>query len=313
MYNTQQQDSPHLSTMCPRGDIFYLQENSMSNVKDPSTYEQQIALIKSRGCIVEDDKTCLDALNRIGYYRLSAYFLPFKKADNSYKSGLKFSTVYSIYEFDRELRGIILTALEEIEIYLRSQISYYHTRKYGPLGYTNPSNYNARHEHDKFKNTYEREIKNHSNVAFVKHHNRNYNGDFPLWVLMELFSFGMISKFYDDLPTQDRKSIAKEIGINYKQLSSWLRCCTDLRNICAHYGRLYFRIFPAIPLGIQTDDYSKRRLWSVVLVIKKLFPSKEKWNTILIPRLERIINNHSEDIDLRLIAFPEDWKDKLAR
>lgn len=284
----------------------------MSNVKDPSTYEQQITLIKSRGCIIEDDKTCLDALNRIGYYRLSAYFLPFKKEDSTYKSGLKFSTVYSIYEFDRELRGIILTALEEIEIYLRSQISYYHTRKYGSLGYTDPSNYNARHKHEKFKDTYDREIRNHSSVAFVKHHKKHYNGDFPLWVLMELFSFGTISKFYDDLLTQDRKAIANEIGVNYKQLSSWLRCCTDLRNICAHYGRLYFRIFPAIPLGIQGDDYSKRHLWSVMLVLKRLYPSKDKWNTTIIPRLEKAFNNHSGDIDLRLIAFPEDWKSILT-
>ena len=164
----------------------------MIDVKKPTTYEQQLSLLKNRGCIIHDDNACLDMLNRIGYYRLSAYFLPFKTSEDTYTTGLEFTKICNIYEFDRELRGVILSALEEIEIYLRSQISYYHTNKYGSLGYTVSSNYCDRHDHDKFTETYKREIKNHSTVAFVNHHNKKYEGQFPLWVLMELFSFGMI-------------------------------------------------------------------------------------------------------------------------
>ena len=280
----------------------------MTGVKEPSSYNQQIELIKKRGCLVKDDATCIDALNRIGYYRLSAYFLPFKKNDNTYASGVEFSRILNIYEFDRELRSVILSALEEIEIFLRSQISYYHTKKYGSLGYMIPSNYNLKHDHEKFRKTYEREISSHSSVAFVEHHIKKYNGKFPLWVLMELFSFGMISKFYNDLATQDRKAIAKGLDVNYKQLSSWLRCCTDLRNICAHYGRLYYRVFPAIPSGINGNDYSKRHLWSNILVLKKLYPSKDKWISELIPKFEEVIIKYKDDINLNCIAFPDNWK-----
>jgi abortive infection bacteriophage resistance protein len=79
----------------------------------------------------------------------------------------------------------------------------------------------------------------------------NYGGQFPVWVITELFTFGMLSYFYGDLPTPDQKQIAKDVfGAIPKNLVSWLRCCTDLRNICAHYGRLYFRIFTAIPANL---------------------------------------------------------------
>jgi abortive infection bacteriophage resistance protein len=82
----------------------------------------------------------------------------------------------------------------------------------------------------------------------VKHHIENYDGQFPLWVICELFTFGMISYFYNDLTTEDKK---KFVGAEYKEMVSWLRCCTDLRNICAHYVRLYYRIFSAMPSGFS--------------------------------------------------------------
>jgi hypothetical protein len=33
----------------------------------------------------------------------------------------------------------------------------------------------------------------------------NYGGQFPVWVITELFTFGMLSYFYGDLPTPDQK------------------------------------------------------------------------------------------------------------
>ena len=73
---------------------------------------------------------------------------------------------------------------------------------------------------------------------------KKYDGHFPLWVAVELFSFGMLSRFYSDMKTEDKKQLARRLyGTVPKNVSSWLRCCTDLRNICAHYGRLYYRIF----------------------------------------------------------------------
>ena len=134
------------------------------------------------------------------------------------------------------------------------------------------SSFNSKHNADKFKQNIDREIENNKKVLFVKHPIDNYDDQFPLWVISELFTFGMLSYFYYDLTTADKKAFA---GADYKNMIRWMRCCTDLRNICAHYGRLYFRIFSAMPSGFQISEAAKRRLWGAKLSVKALCPSAE--------------------------------------
>ena len=56
----------------------------MSNTKNPMTYQEQMTLLKTRGCIIPDEEFCLKTLQSVNYYRLSAYFLLFKNADDSF-------------------------------------------------------------------------------------------------------------------------------------------------------------------------------------------------------------------------------------
>ena len=48
----------------------------MSKLKEHLAYEGQVVKLRDRGCIINDDETCKNVLEHIGYYRLSAYFLP---------------------------------------------------------------------------------------------------------------------------------------------------------------------------------------------------------------------------------------------
>ena len=226
----------------------------MNEVKQHLTYQEQIEKLRSRGCIINNDTLCEEILENTGYYRLSAYFLPFKTEIGKYKENLTLERVYHIYEFDRKLRDLLFTAIEVIEVSLRSRLSYFHSKKYGLLGYLDESSFNPKHDAVKFNDNINREIENNKKVLFVKHHIEHYEGKFPLWVICELFTVGMLSYFYNDLTTADKKEFA---GAQYKEMVSWLRCCTDLRNICAHYGRLYFRIFTAMPSGFSISDAEK--------------------------------------------------------
>lgn len=282
----------------------------MSEVKKHLTYKEQIEKLQSRGCVVSEAAACENILMNIGYYRLSAYFLPFKKDDNNYADGLSFDKVNHIYEFDRKLRNLLLAAIEVIEVSLRARLAYYHSQKYGPLGYLDTASFNDKHDTEKFKINIEREIENNKKVLFVRHHIENYNSQFPLWVICELFTFGMISYFYNDLTTADKKEFA---GAEYNEMVSWLRCCTDLRNICAHYGRLYFRIFSAMPSGFSISDQVKRRLWGAMLSVKALYPSAEKWNSEFIPEIEALFEEYKDDIDLYHLAFPDNWAAQLNK
>ena len=294
------------------GDIFLYGE--FMYPKPPLKYEEQLEKLKKRGCIINDDKKCISILKSINYYRLSAYFLPFKLDNGNYEEGLSFERVFSIYEFDRKLHGILFNALEETEIFLRSKIAYFHAHKYGALGYMDKSNFSVKAElHENFIENFKREIDKNKNILFVKHHIYKYGGEFPIWAASEMFTFGMLSKFFANMTWQDRESLSKDIyKTNIKYVGSWLRCCTDLRNICAHYGRLYFRTFSAAPSGIDNlEEKSKRKLFGAILSLKKLYPFKDKWDNDTLKKLMSLVDEHKSDIDLEHIGFSYNWIEEL--
>ena len=293
--------------MCPREDVFL-----MLNTKNPTTYQEQMTLLKTRGCIISDDEFCLKTLQSVNYYRLSAYFLPFKNADDSFKLGTEFSKIVDIYNFDRELRRILFSAIEEIEIFLRTQFSYFHAHRYGSTGYLCAENFSERHNAQKFKEHIDKEINNNKKVLFVKHHIEKYDGVFPIWVITELFTFGMLSYFYADLKTPDKKVLARQLYDTVPQnMTSYLRCVTDMRNIVAHYGRLYYRIFPAIPANIGVPETAKRKLWGAIQAVRLLYPNRQKWNEEIIPAMQKVFDFYASSIDLAHIAFPSDWAERI--
>lgn len=286
----------------------------MVQLKKPTTYQEQLDILRSRNLVIDDSAQCSTVLESISYYRFTAYLLPFKDVNDCYQEGTNFHTIYRIYEFDRKLRSALLAATEEIETYLRAKFAYFHAHKYGAEGYKNPANYSDRHQAEKFQENLEREIASNGRSAFVLHHQQHYEGHFPVWVIMELFTFGMLSRFYSDLTTADQKQLAKEIyGTIPKNVTSWLRCCTDLRNICAHYGRLYYRIFPATPANVLAGPTQIHQLWGAVLAVRELYPSAEKWNAEILPQLSALFDEYRNDISLRHIGFPQNWEDRLKK
>lgn len=286
----------------------------MAQLKKPTTYQEQLDILKARGIIINDSNQCIAVLETVNYYRFTAYFLPFKLSDGQYREGTQFRRVYRIYEFDRKLRSILFAALEEVEIFLRAKFSYFHVHKYGAEGYMDETSFSGKHQAIKFKENLEREISSNKRSAFVAHHNEKYEGHFPLWVAVELFSFGMLSRFYSDMKTEDKKQIARELyGTVPKNVSSWLRCCTDLRNICAHYGRLYYRIFPAIPAGVETETPQRSQLWGAVLALKQLYPSDATWNSAILSAISALFEEYRDDIVLSHIGFPADWDVQLRK
>lgn len=283
-------------------------------LKKPTTFPEQLEILKARGCVVEDETFCLKTLSTVNYYRLSAYFLPFKTAADKYVPGTSFNRICRLYDFDKELRSAIFSAIEEIEIFLRCQISYHFSHKYGPLGYLDKGNFSKVHDHEKFTRHIEREIAQNKKIPFIKHHSENYGGHFPLWVLIEIFTFGMLSFFFCDLKPGDMKSLSRELfGNSHKNISSQIHACSVMRNICAHYWRLYYRNFSAIPGGVRRDETSKRKLWAQLLCVKSLFPSAAKWNSLYAARFANLLDEFQCDVSPGHIGFPQNWREELFK
>lgn len=171
-------------------------------------------LLEKKGIVIEDTEKCLHFLSHVNYYRLSAYYLPFRDTETqTLFPNIEFERIQKIYEFDQELRKLIFAAIETIEIYLRAQIAYYHAHKYGSEGYRNIDCYNAHHDHADFLRRLSGCINENRKTLIVQHHIEKYDGHFPVWVIIEFFSMGMLSHFYRDLVTQDRKKLAKRLYI----------------------------------------------------------------------------------------------------
>lgn len=47
-------------------------------LKLPTTYHEQVSLLKNRGLIIADEEYAARVLQNINYYRFSAYLLPFR-------------------------------------------------------------------------------------------------------------------------------------------------------------------------------------------------------------------------------------------
>ncbi len=79
------------------------------DVKQATTYEEQVNKIIEHGFMVEDKENLANFLKISNYYRFSAYFLPFKNS-NPYKVNINtiHMEVYLIWKLIYSIRNIIM-------------------------------------------------------------------------------------------------------------------------------------------------------------------------------------------------------------
>lgn len=282
--------------------------------KIPSTINEQIAKMKERGCIFGDEKKARETLKYINYYRISNYFEPFSVSKHRYEDGTTFEKIMQIYEMDRKLRSVLIAALEEIEIALRAAVSNFHALKYGATGYLNPSSFDRSHNHQSFMGRVNHLIECNDERDFVQHYNSKYGGKFPLWVVMELFSFGTLAFFFKDMQNADKKTLANDFyGCSASELDNWMFCLNELRNYCAHYNRLYGNRFPVLPKTPRdfepelSDD-----IFGYIIVMKQLYHDKRNWNERVVKPISRMLKKNSGAVRLSDMGFPENWETLLA-
>lgn len=287
----------------------------MEALKPALTHAEQVERLIEKGVVVKDKGRCESFLHRVNYYRFLAYLLTFRNKDGETYKNVPFEKAESIYYFDRELRSLLMSVIEEIEIHLRSALAYYHGHKYGPGGYEQPDSFNEKYDFNAFWNHVESCITDNHNSPIVKHHKAKYGGHFPIWVIIEFFSIGELSYFYRGLKFKDRRKVSQYLyGVDQNILKSWFRCLTDLRNRCAHCSRLYYWIFPAVPkMPDGNHPEVNRRLFSQLYMLKLMYPVKRNWNGWFLNKLEKIIDRHNDAILLDFIGFPENWKELLTK
>jgi abortive infection bacteriophage resistance protein len=212
------------------------------------SYRDQVSLLQSRGLIISDPEAAAETLSHIKYYRFSGYGLAFETTRHTFNPGTTFESIITAYEFDRQLRRLVLEATEWAEIDFRTAVSHEFARQYGPLGHTNENNFFGRFRHAEWLERV-RSQSERSNEVFVDHFKEHYREfpDLPIWALVEIISFGDLSRLYSGQLREDQRRIAKRYRRQPSEIATWLHHLTYIRNLCAHYGRLWDRRYPIAP------------------------------------------------------------------
>lgn len=294
-------------------------------LKKPLTIKEQIELIQSRGMEVPDTEVAAHMLSTCGYYRISGYMFQMKDhtKPNYYVQGSNFNTILQIYEFDMELRHILLCAIDQIEIHCRARISYHFPLFFGSYGHYEESSFDSVEDRDQFVSTLNKEIEKHQHFPCVKHHIEKYSDlsttpptyYMPLWAAMEILSMGELSRFYKSIkPHTIKADIAKSLNSTVEMLENWLHVVSTIRNMCAHHDRIYNReLRPAVKYDIQTKkQFSKERLPTTLIfgcipMILQMLPDQLS-RKVFLNALRAIVLEYSGVIDLKCIGFPANWE-----
>ena len=117
---------------------------SQEPLKPALTYIQQVKRLKTvHNLTISDEKAAIRILQNVNYYRLSAYGIGLKKDSNheEYRDDITLEHIFRLYCFDSEFRNDIIHIVEQLEIQLKTQISYHLATKYGPEGYMDVTNF----------------------------------------------------------------------------------------------------------------------------------------------------------------------------
>jgi len=200
-----------------------------------------------------DDAAMSRCLTAVNYYRLSAYWHTFRNDDHSFRPGTSIDVVWERYIFDRELRLLVMDALERLEVAVRTMLAYEHGGLGGPFGYEqNPAAVygSDKRKRDKFFRLLKKSMRDNGHERFMKHFKAKYGDEHdwpPIWVMVEVLTFGGVVSLYMGSPKPVRRAVANQFHLADPVFGSWLRTLNAVRNICAHHGRLWNRELGAKP------------------------------------------------------------------
>ena len=294
--------------------------------------DEQVDILKHKGLVINDTRYAKEVLLRENYFFLNGYRHLFVKEDRNFKEGTTFEELYSLFLFDRHLRNIIFKYLLVIENNLKSIFSYQLSKKYGykEKDYLKDKNFTTAPEKQAQLNDLLRKMKRQIRVngaqhTATQHYASNY-GYIPLWILVKVLSFGIISELFQVLKIEDQKEIANIFEIEYETLIVYLPILANYRNLCAHEDILYEnRTQKAIDdtvyhklLKIEKieDEYSKGKndLFALIIIMKQILKQDEFKNMTLeidnvIETLNYNLNTIKIDKVLDRMGFPINWKD----
>jgi abortive infection bacteriophage resistance protein len=296
---------------------------AMKFTKPAKTYCEQLTILKDRGLSVASDDEALRWLRRVNYYRMSAYFNVFKESPPSeaFIPDASFENVIDLYVFDCRLRSLFMVAMERIEVSLRTAIAYEMSHTFGTFSHTDPDTYSSWFlrprrpgkpiPFDELMDNIHNEEKR-AKELFVKAYRAKYTleSHLPVWMAVELISFGKLSMMFEGLRSATKTKIAGQYGLAERPFQSWMHTLASIRNTTAHHGRLWNRtlgVRPVLPRNWMCHVPATDRIYCVAVMIQHLLRTignGSRWKC----RLSDLFSAHP-GIPLNPMGFPVKWRE----
>ncbi len=302
--------------------------------KEFKNLDEQVEILKYKGLIVNDEKYAKEVLLRENYFFLNGYRHLFLKSatEKTFKQGTTFEEVYSLFLFDRSFRNIIFKNLLIIENNIKSIISYQLSKKYGykEHDYLRPKNFTqdptkSRQVNDLIKKMKRQVRINGKQHSATMHYISNY-GYIPLWVLVKVLSFGIVSELFSILKREDQLAIAEIYHIDVETFINYLPILANYRNLCAHEDILYenktqraidntiYHQLLEIPKTDGEYIYGKNDLFALIIIMKQLLKANEITN--MTEEIDHALKNLEYNLKvipinkvLDRMGFPVNWKE----
>ena len=285
------------------------------------TTEQQIEILKKRGLLIDDVEQAIEILDTISYFRLAGYWRHFEidRSTHQFRKDCSFADVIDLYSFDKKLRALLFTAIQTIEVSVRTKIIKHFALEFGAFWFmdeiyaTNETRFAA-------NLAVVRKEVSRSHDDFITEHFRKYSEPDlpPVWKTLEVISMGTLSKLYSNFSDASAKhAVAREFGLNHhKFLRSWLECLAVLRNCCAHHSRLSNRVFPVKPMmpvrmpntWITDFSFREQTLYPQLCYVVYWLNSISIDNTF-VADFKQLLSKYPS-VRTHLLGFPHNWEEE---
>ena len=238
-------------------------------MKPNLSVEEQVALLSSRGLVIDGEDLCVKFLRANNYYRFSGYARYFQRApylgDNAFEEGMTFDEIRAMYDNDEALRGTLTKALSRAEVLIRTHFARVVANVHGPYGrflekdfYTDVGNEEPTVEAclRDIGRSKDRHILRYKTTSGGT---QDFN-ELPVWSAVEAWSFGTLSKAIERGAAGTlADGVATSIGVAKAGFAYRVRSLVYLRNRCAHLSRLWHHsVIDAGPTPNNVRSKAKR-------------------------------------------------------
>ena len=300
------------------------------------TLDEQITILQNKGLIISDVNFAKDILLRENYFFLMGYRHLFFKSekDRLFIPGTTFDELYAVFNFDRQLRNILFKNILIVENNAKSIFSYQLSKNYGyrESDYLNPKNFNRDSNRRKQVNDLLKKIQRQIRINGGQHqatmHYLNNYGYLPLWIVVKVLSFGIVSELYTILKSDDKQNIADIYNISVSDLELYFPIVANYRNLCAHEDILLdhksqraildtkYHNYLNIPRMDGEYIYGKDDLFALIIILKRVLRDED---------FRLLINEISYELDvlegkltsipiskvMDVMGFPQNFKNIL--